>query len=232
MSDLAGPPLAGTEPPATLAALHEALTQLERQVSKAGREQFKANALAEAQQKSLEAALEQLRAALAAREQEAGLWREQLATLRTRERLELIRALLPVLDGLHEALASGQRLLATQNAAPPGFLRRARRAWNVLLGRETSALRPSLEAWLAGLGHVQARLLALLAAEGVRPIPAEGEFFDPHQHVALEIVPADDAHPEGCITHELRRGYRRGADILRYAEVAVARASTSVTEAT
>lgn len=230
MSDLSGA-ASEADLTTTLAELRESLAQLERQISKAGREQFKTNALAEAQQKSLEAALEQLHAAVAAREQEANAWREQLAAARTRERLELIRALLPVLDGLHEVLDSGQRLLDAQAAEPPGFVRRVRRAWEVLLGREPPAvLSPAVEAWLVGLSHVQARLLTLLAAEGVRPIAVEGKFFDPYQHVALEIVPADEAHPAGSITRELRRGYRRGTDILRYAEVAVAKALTSVTE--
>jgi molecular chaperone GrpE len=235
MSDLSSP-APETDLAGALAALRESLAQLERQVGKAGKEQFKANALAEAQQKTLEGALEQLRAALATREQEANAWREQVAMARTRERLEVIRALLPVLDGLHEALASGQRLLDLQPAEPSGLVQRARLAWEVLLSREPPAAggrRLALEAWLIGLGHVQARLLALLAAEGVRPIAAEGEFFDPHWHVALEIAPADVAHPPGRITRELRRGYRRGPDILRYAEVAVAKeaATAPATEA-
>jgi molecular chaperone GrpE len=78
--------------------------------------------------------------------------------------------------------------------------------------------------WLQGLGLVQERLLDILAAEGVYPIDAEDESFDPHQHVAVETVPATGGLAPGTIVRELRRGYRLDeGTVLRYAEVVVAR---------
>ena len=46
--------------------------------------------------------------------------------------------------------------------------------------------------------------------------------FDPHHHVAVEVVPADETVSPGTVASELRRGYLVGDRVLRYAEVAVA----------
>ncbi len=104
---------------AVLDALRESTEKLEKQVSRAGKEQFKANALAETGQKSVSAMMEQLRQADVYRERELAQARERLAGARE-GRLDIIKSLLPVLDGLGEALASGERLLrrAGQTPAP------------------------------------------------------------------------------------------------------------------
>jgi molecular chaperone GrpE len=80
-----------------------------------------------------------------------------------------------------------------------------------------------LAAWLEGLKFVRDRLLDLLAAEGVRPIEAVGDAFDPYLHVVVETVPATDSVPAGTVVRETRRGYLAGETVLRYAEVVVAR---------
>ncbi|MEP7188385.1 MAG: hypothetical protein ABI901_04240, partial [Roseiflexaceae bacterium] len=88
---------------ANIAALHEALVGLEKQVGRAGREQFKTNTVAEAQSAQLAQALEQLRAADSRRAAELEALREQ----HRREQLSARRAaandLLPALDSLDEA---------------------------------------------------------------------------------------------------------------------------------
>jgi molecular chaperone GrpE len=68
---------------------------------------------------------------------------------------------------------------------------------------------------------VRQRLLGVLADEGIMPIAAEGQSFDPHLHVALEVVPPSDDLPPGHVAAELRRGYMAGERVLRHAEVAV-----------
>jgi molecular chaperone GrpE len=78
-------------------------------------------------------------------------------------------------------------------------------------------------AWLAGLTLVRERLLQALAAEGIYPIPARGEPFDPHHHIAIEVIPATDEQATGTIVDEYRRGYQVGERILRAAEVVVAK---------
>ena len=91
---------------ARLAAVSETLERLEKQTTRAGKEQFKANALAEAQQQSVKALLEQVREAETVREREVAEVRAALKTAKAAGRQEILKGLLPVLDGLDEALGS------------------------------------------------------------------------------------------------------------------------------
>ena len=225
-----------------LATLREALAALEKQVGRAGREQFKANTLAEAQATRLDSALDTLRAADTRREVDLATLRDQSRSAQANARLDVVRAVLPTLDGLDEALRSGRRLLATTDDRPSaesepdlagGDNQRSFVDW--LLGRpappqqtndrarrQLEESRAALDAWLVGLTFVRQRLLDALAAEGVHPMDAEGQPFDPQRHIALEVVPADNGLPPGAVAAELRRGYMVGERVLRHAEVAVA----------
>jgi len=210
----------------TVAAMGEVTERLEKQLSRAGKELFKANALAEAQQKSAETMLEQLRDSNAHRERELTQLRERLADATDTGRLEVVRRLFPALDGLEEAIASGRRRLERATSAPEP--RTAPSFWQRLIpGSRAVAPPPSegqeIAAWLEGLGFVQERLLEALTAVDVVPIPTEGRSFDPHLHVAVETVPATGHLRSGLIVREQRRGYRQADTILRYAEVVVAR---------
>jgi molecular chaperone GrpE len=225
------------------AALREAIEKLEKQTARAGKEQFKANSLAETQQQSVKSMLEQLREANAYRERELAHLRERLVDARAEGRIDLIRRLLPVLDGLDEALNAGQRLLADSalhSAEGATGAHRALSFWQRLIGagallagrlpderqpemRSTPLGEEAITAWLEGLEFVRDRLLDVLSAEGVRPIETDGEIFDPNLHVAVEATPAIDGQPTGSVVQETRRGYQIGDVVLRYAEVIVAR---------
>jgi molecular chaperone GrpE len=174
----------------------DGLAALEKQLNRLGREQYKANTLAEAQAERLAASLETLQATLA--RQEA----DQKEAVR-QARLEILKALLPVLDGLEAALRSGGRY-----------------AWR--LYQQGSPEAPILTAWLDGQRLLRDRLLALLEAEGIRPIPATGHPFDPYRHVAVHTV-KDDSLPDGQIVAEEQRGYADGDRVLRYSRVVVVR---------
>lgn len=89
------------------------------------------------------------------------------------------------------------------------------------------ALVAELSAWLQGLELVQERFLRLLADEAIRPIPALGQPFDPHLHVAIDTVAASD-QPSGVVLEVLRLGYTQGRRVLRYAEVIVSRPTHSL----
>ncbi|NTU65136.1 MAG: hypothetical protein HGB05_17485, partial [Chloroflexi bacterium] len=103
--------------PQHITALREAVEKLDRQVTRAGKEQFKANSLAEAQQQNLKTMLDQLRAGEAAREREVAQLRQQLDRVEADARLEVIQRLLPVLDGLDGAIAAGEALLTEEEQA-------------------------------------------------------------------------------------------------------------------
>ncbi len=174
----------------------DGLAKLEKELGKLGREQYKANTLAQAQVERLETALETLQAAV--ERQEAAV-----AEARREARLEVLESLLPVLDGLEAGLKSG-----------------ARQAYR--LHRQGAPAARILVAWLDGQRLLRERLLAVLKEAGVEPIPTVGQPFDPYRHVAVEAV-ADDSLPDGQIVTEERRGYALGDEVLRFAEVVVVR---------
>ena len=75
-----------------------------------------------------------------------------------------------------------------------------------------------------GVELIHRQLVDLLRKRGVTPIAATGTAFDPnvHQAVAHEV---SDAHAEGVVMEEFRRGYMLGDRLLRPAMVKVAKAS-------
>lgn len=203
--------LAAPEPP-------DGLSDLEKEVRKLGKTQFKANALAEDQSARLERILA---SAQSAQEQNTRLL-EMLAAERTAAaQKDLLEALLPALDGLDNAISSGQRYLATRDLAARSATLTPAQA--VLV---SPADRAMLAGWLDGLRLVRERLLAVLEAGGVTPIPSVGFPFDPYQHVVVgktDRVPPGIQPTPGMITAEERCGYQSPAGVLRYAEVIVYR---------
>lgn len=200
----------------------EALAGLEKQISRAGREQLKANSLAETQIELMQAAMEALRAVEERRNDETTALREQIRVAQGNARLDLVRAMFPIIDSLDEAIRSGERLL--EQYAPlhtPTTLFERMRARMQPANREDIDLRAAMSSWLVGLTFVRQRMLDLLIAEGVHPIPAEGQPFDPHLHMVLDVVPSSPERPAGAIAAEIRRGYMHGNRVLRHAEVAV-----------
>lgn len=86
----------------------------------------------------------------------------------------------------------------------------------------TVAAATALNGWLRGLALVRDRFLALMAQEGIQPIPALKQPFDPRLHVVVHVEPRTDILPN-TIVREVRRGFRQANRVLRYAEVVVAR---------
>ncbi|MFN8485288.1 MAG: nucleotide exchange factor GrpE [Anaerolineae bacterium] len=95
---------------AHLASVEAGLAALDKQLGRAGREQLKTNSLFEAQQQQTQAALDQLRGALARREAEIDRLRAETQTAQATARVVVIERLLPVLDSLHDAIEAGDRL--------------------------------------------------------------------------------------------------------------------------
>ena len=76
--------------------------------------------------------------------------------------------------------------------------------------------------WVEGIAAIDRKLRLLLDSEGLTPIEAQGQPFDPHQHEAV-VQQETNAVPEGTVTAELQRGYRLRDRVLRPALVAVAK---------
>ena len=79
--------------------------------------------------------------------------------------------------------------------------------------------------WVDGIVAIDRKLRQLLDSEGLTPIEAAGQPFDPHQHEAIVQVETNKV-PEGTVTAELQRGYRLRDRVLRPSLVAVAKAPT------
>lgn len=74
-----------------------------------------------------------------------------------------------------------------------------------------------------GVEIVRRQFLAKLEGVGVTRFDALGEHFDPARHDAVTVTPAGDASHDGIIVGVIAPGYQIGDDILRPAQVAVAR---------
>ncbi len=71
-----------------------------------------------------------------------------------------------------------------------------------------------------GLELVHRQLLEALAKNGVEPIAAQGQTFDPAVHEAITQMPSAE-HPEGTVARDLGRGYKLHDRVLRPSRVAV-----------
>ena len=75
--------------------------------------------------------------------------------------------------------------------------------------------------WVSGISMILRKLQALLESQGVVPIQATGQPFDPQQHEAV-LLEETAEYPDGTVTAEIQRGYRLGERVLRPAQVKVA----------
>lgn len=76
--------------------------------------------------------------------------------------------------------------------------------------------------WVEGMRAVQRQLEKILESEGVKPIEATGEEFDPRFHEAMFYEPAPGAR-DGQVLDELQRGYLLNDRVLRPSRVKVAK---------
>ena len=190
------------------------ISVLNQEVRKLGKAQFKANLLAEQQASRWERAI----AAVEETQAQHGQLLEAISAERVAAaRHELLEAIMPALDGLENAIASGQSYLDKRDKASafPG-LSPAQKALVSPMDRRM------LAAWLDGLRLVRDRLLAVLEVGEVTPIPTVGHPFDPYLHVAVGTT-SEGNGTSGIIVAEERRGYRSSSGVLRYAEVIVYR---------
>jgi molecular chaperone GrpE len=80
---------------------------------------------------------------------------------------------------------------------------------------------------LDGIKMVRKKLVRLLEGEGLKPIEAEGEPFDPYFHEAVLQVETDE-YPDGCIIEEIRKGYTYNNRVLRASMVKLAKNTKKV----
>ncbi|MEM9702944.1 MAG: nucleotide exchange factor GrpE, partial [Planctomycetota bacterium] len=112
----------------------------------------------------------------------------------------LAKALLPGLDDLRRAVNAAK---ASRDA-----------------GADAERLAEDL---VGGVAAVLQSLEKALAEQGITPIPAVGEPFDPNRHEALAQAPSAEYEP-GVVMQEAQRGYAAGDRVVRPSHVIVAAA--------
>ena len=76
----------------------------------------------------------------------------------------------------------------------------------------------------SGMSMVLKQLTDFLADNGLQPIDAEGQKFDPNLHEAIAHEPSDEV-AEGVVLRQMRRGYRLKDRLLRPSSVVVSSGS-------
>ncbi len=111
-------------------------------------------------------------------------------------------------------------------------IKRSAREKEILAGRASerliSKLLPVLDSLdqaakqVEGMERVRKQLLDVLKTEGLSPIEAKGEKFDPYRHEALMMVESDE-YDEGTVTEEVQRGYAMNGRVIRFSKVLVSK---------
>ncbi len=152
-----------------------------------------------AELKRLESEVKELRDSLARRQADFENYRKRMERERSetynRVVADIAAKLLPVLDNLKRALETEASVEATES--------------------------DEFRHFLSGVDLIYKQLNGVLDALGVKPVPAEGEHFDPHVHEAVVTEPSDDYEPDTVI-QEIVRGFRLGDKLIRPALVKVA----------
>jgi molecular chaperone GrpE len=79
-----------------------------------------------------------------------------------------------------------------------------------------------------GLAKIRDQYLSILSRHGVQPMALVGTIYDPHLAEAVVLSPASAAQDDCRVLEELRPGYRLGDQVLRPAQVRVARLPSEV----
>ncbi|RME06966.1 MAG: nucleotide exchange factor GrpE [Anaerolineae bacterium] len=75
--------------------------------------------------------------------------------------------------------------------------------------------------WAEGIELIYRKMLSILEAQGVTPMQAEGQMFDPNLHEAVTRIQSDQ-HESDQIVEVVQQGYLIGDQVLRPARVVIA----------
>jgi len=91
-------------------------------------------------------------------------------------------------------------------------------------GRALAAESQSIENFKPGVEMIYRQLQDVLQTEGLAPVPAVGEQFDPAKHEAV-MQEESGEYPDNAIIEEFQRGYYLKDKVIRPAMVKVAKSS-------
>ncbi|HHS82684.1 MAG TPA: nucleotide exchange factor GrpE, partial [Devosia sp.] len=81
---------------------------------------------------------------------------------------------------------------------------------------------PAVATLIEGIEMTEREMQRLMQKNGVKPISAEGEKFNPHKHQAMFEIP-DPSVPTGTVLQVVQTGYEIGDRVLRPAMVGVSK---------
>jgi molecular chaperone GrpE len=91
---------------------------------------------------------------------------------------------------------------------------------NFELGLEAARGEGETSPVFSGMSMVLKQLMDFLTEQGLQPIDATGQKFDPNLHEAIAHEPSEQ-FPEGVVVRQTRRGYRMKDRLLRPSSVVV-----------
>jgi len=80
--------------------------------------------------------------------------------------------------------------------------------------------------FVEGIELIHKDFMAVLGKEGLKPIKAVDEKFDPYIHEVIQTV-IDDDLPEDTIVQELEKGYTLGSKVIRTSKVKISKSNGS-----
>lgn len=125
---------------------------------------------------------------------------EQIGSLKTLVKANVVRELLPVIDNFERALKHVPSEKSNKQ-------------------RAMSKEERKLYGWINGVKQIQTQFEATLGQMGVERIKTIDEVFDPKLHEAVAMEEGDGTVE--IITEELQAGYKLGEEIIRHAMVKV-----------
>lgn len=201
--------------------LKDEVEEIKKNITRMVREQFKSITMLEGQQAAMESAIARLREELAQKDQQILSLKQSLGESEREQRIKILQSLFPVLDGLEEGLEMFPQLASLESHKNKNWLRRK---FHRNPGGDSVDSSQLLADWMEGIRLIHRRMLNLLEREGIRPIAALGEPFDPYFHVAVGTEYRPDV-AENTIVAEQLKGYQTGDRPLRLAEVLVAKST-------
>lgn len=120
---------------------------------------------------------------------------------------------------VHRLVRLGKKDLLMRLLELADNMDRAMAAWRQALSA-VDGIDP--ESLTGGVAMIARQLQAVLAFEGVAAVESVGKPFDPAVHEAVAVWETADVSDE-TVSDELRKGYMQGSEVLRPAQVRVAR---------
>ena len=223
-NDEMSPPIDFVEGDSDEIDITASIDEIGQEVRRLGRELFKSNRVAEANQELFNDTLVEIRRLAAIIDRVTTQSAESLNDAKFEAKAQMCRELLRMADTIEVSISSADELLrriesrAPQDKRGLAFLFHSGKQMYDLLVDSLAALRQ----WRDGQQLLAGRLQAILQSAGVREIESINRVFDPsiHRAVSTQLQPE---LPSNTIIGEELKGYTLEGRILRYAEVIVAK---------